>query len=56
MGRFMIPCCCVCGLSPYAWHDPVWEEDGGLQDFCPEHALPEMQEYTRVPAPPEEKP
>lgn len=38
MGNFMIPVCCVCGKAAPRWHDPEWEADGGLQDFCPEHA------------------
>jgi hypothetical protein len=38
MGNFMIPVCCVCGKSSPKWHDSKWEDDGGLQDFCPEHA------------------
>jgi hypothetical protein len=45
MGRFMIPVCCVCGKSPETWHDHEWEDDGGLQDFCPEHASLIQQEY-----------
>ena len=39
MGNLMIPCCVVCGASPQRWHDTNWEETGGLQDFCPQHAV-----------------
>lgn len=46
MGRFMIHCCCVCGASPRRWHDEAWELAGGIQDFCPAHALPDMTEFT----------
>jgi hypothetical protein len=28
MGRFMLPCCCICGRTSRAWP---------TQDFCPEH-------------------
>ena len=45
MGRYMIPCCCVCGRAAKCWHDDEWMAAGGLQDFCPEHAAPEMVEY-----------
>lgn len=38
MGRFPIPCCCACGASPGVWHSPEWEDAGGLQDWCPDHA------------------
>lgn len=38
MGNFMIPVCCVCGRCAPRWHDAAWEQAGGLQDFCPEHA------------------
>lgn len=34
----MIPCCCICGESSKKWHDEEWENNGGLQDFCPTHA------------------
>ena len=34
----MIPVCCVCGIKAPKWHDPTWEDEGGLQDFCPFHA------------------
>ena len=45
MGRFLIPCCCVCGKSPMKWHDEEWENNGGLQDFCPKHADRKMIQY-----------
>jgi hypothetical protein len=35
MGRFMIPVCCCCGTASKQWHDKEWEDNGGLQDFCP---------------------
>lgn len=34
----MIPVCCICGKSSSKWHDKKWEDKGGLQDFCPDHA------------------
>lgn len=46
MGRFMIPCCCICGKSPKEWHNLEWEKNGGLQDFCPKHANSKMIEYS----------
>ena len=45
MGRFMIPCCCICGKSPMQWHEPTWEAGGGLQDFCPDHATDALEEF-----------
>jgi len=45
MGNFMIPVCCVCGKSSPVWHDSKWENDGGPQDFCPEHANTLVQKY-----------
>lgn len=45
MGRFMIPCCCVCGKAPKKWNDKEWYEKGGLQDFCSDHAKKEMKQY-----------
>lgn len=41
----MIPVCCICGKSSKKWHDPEWENAGGLQDFCPEHATLIQQTY-----------
>jgi hypothetical protein len=38
MGRYLIPCCVICGRSPGRWHDPDWEAAGGEQDLCPQHA------------------
>jgi hypothetical protein len=38
MGHFMIPVCCVCGVSSERWNDPEWNDRGGLQEFCPAHA------------------
>ena len=34
----MIPVCCICGASSPSWHNKEWEDNGGLQDFCPYHA------------------
>lgn len=34
----MIPVCCICGKASKFWHDKEWEDEGGLQDFCPTHA------------------
>ena len=51
MGRFMIPCCCICGKASKFWHDPIWEQQGGLQDFCPNHANKEMVVYDIFPMP-----
>ncbi len=31
MGRFMTPCCCVCGLAAKNFNDPDWQ----WRDFCP---------------------
>ena len=46
MGRFPVACCCVCGARAPEWHSSVWEDAGGLQDFCPQHAvLFEFTEY-----------
>ncbi len=45
MGRFMIPCCCICGASPRSWHNAEWESLGDMQDFCPSHALPGLIEF-----------
>jgi len=42
----MIPCCVVCGRSAQHWHDDEWMGLGGLQDFCPQHASIDMQEYS----------
>jgi len=33
MGRFMIPCCCVCGKKAKSWNDSEWKK----HDFCPKH-------------------
>ncbi len=45
MGRFMIPCCCVCGVAAKKWNDEEWRKRGGLQDFCPKHAKRKMKSY-----------
>jgi len=51
MGNFMIPTCCMCGVCANKWHDPEWEDSGGLQDFCPgcanaiRRVYGEFQEY-----------
>ncbi len=45
MGRFMIPCCCICGKSPKKWNDDKWHKLGGLQDFCPEHSDKRLKQY-----------
>jgi hypothetical protein len=45
MGRFLIPCCCICGKSPMEWNNKKWHDDGGLQDFCPEHSDKELEPY-----------
>ena len=45
MGNFMIPTCCICGKSSRKWHDAEWENSGGLQDFCPEHAIAIQKKY-----------
>ena len=45
MGRFMIPVCCVCGVAATCWRDDEWMINGGLQDFCPEHATDSLIQY-----------
>lgn len=30
MGRFMIPCCCICGEGANKWNTRKWK----WQDFC----------------------
>ncbi len=45
MGRFMIPVCCICGMCAQKWHSLVWEDFGGLQDFCPKHANLIREQY-----------
>lgn len=48
MGRFMIPCCCICGKAPKTWNNTKWNNQGGLQDFCPNHVKlinKELKEY-----------
>ena len=43
MGRFMIPCCCVCGVKAKKWNDKKWRH----QDFCPkcEKIVGELKQY-----------
>lgn len=45
MGNFMIPVCVVCGKAAKEWHSKEWEDTGGLQDFCPEHANEIQEKY-----------
>lgn len=48
MGNYMIPVCCICSKQSHKWHDKKWEDDGGMQDFCPQHANELIKEYGRI--------
>jgi len=44
MGRFMIPCCCLCGNSPDTFDDENWE----YSDFCPNCATRIIEMYGEI--------
>jgi len=45
MGRYMIPVCVMCGDAAPRFHDKDWEDAGGTQDLCPQHATELRKKY-----------